>query len=159
MPNYRRLKISGGTFFFTLCLADRRADTLVTHINHFREAYRLMAVRYPFETVALCVLPDHVHMVWALPEGDSDYSTRINQLKGQFTRRLPDDLKAEGRKRERGIWQARYWEHAIRDEAEQAEYVQYTDYNALKHGLVEHPCDWPFSTWRRNNDAGRRAAG
>ena len=94
MPNYRRLFVPGGTYAFTVCLADRRADTLVRYIDNFRDAWRDMKTRRPVETIAACILPDHFHVIWTLPEGDFDYPARFNHLKGGFTRRLPDELKS-----------------------------------------------------------------
>jgi len=151
MPNYRRLRVPGGIYSFTLCLADRRKDTLVSHIATFRRAYSDMVDRAPIETLAICILPDHLHMMWMLPDGDDDFISRINHLKGSFTRALPDRLKSDGRRGERGIWQPRYWEHHIRNETDFDEHVAYIHFNPVKHGLVREIEDWPFSSWHRDN--------
>ena len=156
MPNYRRLFVPGGTYAFTVCLADRRADTLVRYIDNFRDAWRDMKTRRPVETIAACILPDHFHVIWTLPEDDFDYPARFNHLKGGFTRRLPDELKSDGRKRERGIWQRRYWEHLIRDERDLAAHMDYVHWNPVKHGYVSDPADWPHSTWHRYKDEWNR---
>lgn len=149
MPEYRRRFVEGGTFFFTLALADRRKNTLVRHISHVREAWRDVAHRHPFETVAAVVLPDHMHVVIALPAGDRDYVNRISRFKAGVTTRLPEPEKGAGRKGERGVWQPRYWEHAIRDDADLANHVHYIHFNPVKHGHVDDMDDWPFSTWHR----------
>ncbi len=149
MPEYRRLFVPGGTYFFTLCLADRRADTLVRHVDALRAAYRKCVVAAPVETLAICILPDHLHMVWRLPDGDHDFSSRIGQFKGAFTRALPDTAKQEGRKRERGIWQQRFWEHAIRDETDLENHVNYIHFNPVRHGHVRDMDEWPWSSWHR----------
>jgi REP element-mobilizing transposase RayT len=65
MPNYRRAKINGGTFFFTVILADRSSNLLIEEIDRLRQAYRVVQEPRPFETIAICVLPDHIHAVWA----------------------------------------------------------------------------------------------
>lgn len=115
MPEYRRLYADGGTYFLTLCLEDRRSDLLIREIEHLRASWRAVAAARPFETVAAVVLPEHLHFVWRLPDDDHDFPRRIAQFKAGFTRRLPDEAKGTGRKRKRGVWQSRYWEHCIRD--------------------------------------------
>ena len=151
MPNYRRAKIEGGTFFFTLTLADRSSDLLVREINRFRRIYGQVQERRPFESVAMCVLPDHLHAIWSLPLGDSDFATRWNLIKSGFTRGLPAALRSPSKiaKREKGIWQRRYWEHVIRDDADLARHVDYIHFNPVKHGLVSRVCDWPHSSFHR----------
>ena len=76
MPDYRRAKVNGSAFFFTVVLAERSSTLLVDKIDRLRNAYRLVRERRPFETIAICVLPDHIHAIWSLPEGDADFSTR-----------------------------------------------------------------------------------
>ncbi len=149
MPNYRRLFVPGGTYFFTLNLSDRRSDLLVRRIGLLRESWRDVIRVWPMETLAAVILPDHMHLVVSLPEGDTDYPARLRLLKSGFTRRLPDTDKSEGRKGERGVWQRRYWEHAIRDEADLEAHVNYVHYNPVKHGYVTEMDDWPHSTWAR----------
>lgn len=149
MPNYRRLYIPGGSFFFTLTLAERKLDLLVRHIELLRASWRDVVKTWPFETVAAVILPDHLHIVLTLPQGDNDYPTRLRLLKHHFTKSLPEAIKSTGRKGERGIWQRRYWEHAIRDEADLEAHVNHIHYNPVKHGLVASMDDWPYSTWHR----------
>jgi len=88
MPNYRRANVRGGVFFFTVVLADRSSNLLIEEIDRLRKAYRTVHERRPFETIAICVLPDHIHAVWALPEDDPDFSTRWNLIKAGFSRGL-----------------------------------------------------------------------
>lgn len=149
MPDYRRLYIPGGTYFFTVNLHDRSARYLTENIHHLRAAWRDVMVSKPFETLAAVVLPDHMHMLWTLPEGDADFSTRLRLIKAGFTRRLPEGLKATGRKGTRRIWQNRFWEHAIRDERDLETHVDYIHFNPVRHGYVKEIADWPFSTWHR----------
>jgi putative transposase len=152
MSRYRRLKIEGGTFFFTLTLADRGTDLLVHHIEHLRRVYADVQKRLPFETVAICILPDHIHALWRLPQGDADYASRLSRFKAAFSRGLAPAStlsKSKIAKREKGIWQRRYWEHAIRDDTDFERHVGYIHYNPVKHGLVEHVADWPFSSFHR----------
>jgi putative transposase len=152
MSRYRRLKIEDGAFFFTLALADRNSDLLVRHIERLRRAYAEVEKRRPFETVAICILPDHIHALWRLPEDDTDYAVRWSLLKSSFSRGIPAaKIRSVSKitKREKGIWQRRYWEHAIRDDTDFERHVNYIHYNPVKHGLVTRVADWPFSSFHR----------
>jgi putative transposase len=111
MPNYRRIWIPGGTYFFTVALADRQSALLTTHIAELRTAFRIARLARPFATDAIVVLPDHIHAIWTLPPGDADYATRWSHIKAMFSRALPASERpsaSRSRKRERGIWQRRY---------------------------------------------------
>jgi putative transposase len=152
MARYRRAKVEGGTFFFTVALADRSSDLLVRHIDRLRKVYKSVQDLYPFETIAICVLPDHLHAVWSLPEGDGDFPLRWNLIKSGFSRGLTADPRRSSSKiakREKGIWQRRYWEHTIRDEADLARHIDYIHFNPVKHGYVSRACDWPHSSFGR----------
>jgi len=98
--------------------------------------------------VAAVVLPEHLHFLWRLPDDEHDFPTRIAQLKAGFTRALPEPVKGKGRKRERGVWQSRYWEHLIRDGEDLDRHVDYIHFSPVKHGLVDEPDDWPYSTYK-----------
>ncbi len=157
MPEYRRNRVPGATYFFTVNLLDRRSDLLVTHIDPLREAVRKVRRRSPFHIDAWVVLPDHMHCLWTLPEGDSDFPRRWWAMKVAFSKSLPDAEQRSPvmlRRGERGIWQRRYWEHTIRDERDYAAHMDYIHFNPVKHGLVERPGDWPFSSFRRCVAAG-----
>jgi len=151
MPNYRRADIKGGVFFFTVVLADRSSTLLTKEIDRLRSAYRAVCERRPFETIAVCVLPDHIHALWALPEHDGDFASRWNLIKGGFSRGLEARPRSPSQvlKREKGIWQRRYWEHAIRDDADLARHVDYIHFNPVKLGHVTRVVDWPYSSFHR----------
>jgi len=153
MSNYRRVRVPGGTYFFTVNLLERRRRLLVEHIDILRMAFRVTQGRLPFENIAVVVLPDHLHCVWRLPEGDDDYSNRWSQIKSQFSRRLELDeyrSKLRSKKRERGVWQRRFWEHSIVDADDLNHHVNYVYINPLKHGYVTKVCDWPYSSFHRD---------
>lgn len=152
MPNYRRERIAGATYFFTVTLADRRSSLLVDEIALLRQVYVKASKRMPFKTVAICVLSDHLHAIWELPEDDRDCSQRWALIKSQFSRALPAMATAsasKSRRREKGIWQRRFWEHRIRDEDDLARHVDYIHFNPVKHGLVTQVGDWPYSSFHR----------
>jgi putative transposase len=158
MSRYRRARIEGGTFFFTIALADRSADLLVQHIDRLREAYKFAADHHPFETIAICILPDHLHAIWSLPTADSNFALRWSIIKGKFSRGLPNsDLRSQSQieKRDKGIWQRRYWEHAIRNDDDLARHIDYVHYNPVKHGHVSQVQDWPYSSFHRYVKEGR----
>jgi putative transposase len=152
MSRYRRAKIDGGALFFTVTLADRTRDLLVRHVDRLREVYASVQTSHPFETIAICVLPDHLHAIWSLPPGDADFSGRWSLIKSGFSRGLPSDPRRSASKmakREKGIWQRRYREHAIRDDNDLARHVDYIHFNPVKHGYVSRVADWPHSTFHR----------
>jgi putative transposase len=152
MSRYRRAKIEGGALFFTLTLADRSSDLLVREIDRLRRAYKVVQNRRPFETIAICVLPDHLHALWLLPEGDADFASRWSLFKSAFSCGLPaagSRSVSKIAKREKGVWQRRYWEHAIRNDADLERHVDYIHYNPVKHGLVSRVQDWPHSSFHR----------
>ncbi|WP_026602894.1 REP-associated tyrosine transposase [Methylomonas sp. 11b] len=151
MSNYRRYRIPGGTYFFTVNLLERHSnDLLVRHIDTLREVVRHTRKRWPFHIDAWVVLPDHLHCVWTLPQGDEDNANRWRVIKQAFSKALPaTENRSASRiaRGERGIWQRRFWEHMITDEADYAAHIDYCHINPLKHGLVKHVNDWPYSTF------------
>ncbi len=152
MSRYRRSKIDAGVLFFTVTIADRSSDLLARHVERLRRVYTSVQQSYPFKTIAICVLPDHLHAVWSLPPGDANFPLRWSLIKSGFSRGLASDPRrtmSKIAKREKGIWQRRYWEHVIRDDNDLARHVDYIHFNPVKHGYVSRVADWPHSTFRR----------
>jgi REP-associated tyrosine transposase len=157
MPNYRRAFVPGGCWFFTVNLLERRQTLLVDRIASLREAVAAVRQSHAFTIDAFVVLPDHLHAIWSLPPDDCDFSMRWLLIKSRFARSLPTrERLGAGRvaRHERGIWQRRFWEHLIRDEADYARHVEYCYINPLKHGLVARVRDWPYSSFHRDVRAG-----
>ena len=165
MPNYIRPKVAGSTVFFTVVLAQRGGDLLVREVGRFREAVAVTLRERPVEIEAWVVLPDHLHAVWTMPEGDRDYSRRWGAIKARFSMSMrragftppPPIGRANGgvnpalrRKGEVGLWQPRFWEHHIRDQADFDAHVRYCWGNPVKHGFVEKAADWPYSSIHRD---------
>ena len=174
MSDYVRPKVSGRTVFFTVCLADRDSSLLVDHIERLRVAVRQTMATHPFDIVAWVTMPDHIHCVWRLPVGDLDYSRRWGSIKGRFTR----DIRRSGRgpapnlpvvnrgryaglkpgpranRRECAIWQRRFWEHHIRDKRDLDAHIRYCWLNPVRHGLVQRPMDWEYSSIHRDRRLG-----
>jgi putative transposase len=147
MPNYRRVYIPGGCYFFTLVTFQRRRLLgTAEQIALLREAFRRVQATRPFAIEAAVVLPDHLHCIWRLPPDDADYSGRWREIKKAFSSAvgLPSDAR-----RVRPVWQRRFWEHAIRDDEDRRRHLDYIHYNPVRHGLVSRAADWPFSSFRR----------
>jgi len=130
---------------------------LVDHVGALREAVRQTMAERPFRIDAWVVLPDHLHAVWTLPEGDADYSVRWRLIKARFSQELPVGRlrNSHEARQERGVWQRRFWEHHLRDEADLAAHIRYCWWNPVKHGLADRPEDWTFSSVHRDVRDGR----
>jgi putative transposase len=158
MPRYLRPHVTGASIFFTVALADRSSRLLVERVDVLRQAVRETLRERPFGIDAFVVLPDHLHCVWTMPAGDADFSVRWKEIKAGFTKALgqtrprSDSKIAKG---EAGIWQRRFWDHHIRDEADHAAHVRYCWINPVKHGFVERAADWPYSSIHRDVREGR----
>jgi putative transposase len=157
MPDYRRYFVPGGTYFFTLVTAERAslfADAAARTLLGVK--MREQRGEAPFETVAAVLMPDHLHVIWTLPTGDSEYPERWRAIKAAFTaewmsRGNKEQPVSDGyrRQRRRGIWQPRFIEHTIRDETDLLHHADYIHYNPVKHSYVRRPCDWPWSSFHR----------
>jgi putative transposase len=152
MTNYRRNLLAGGSFFFTVNLAERHLHLLREHIEGLRNAFRETRRLHPFTIDAMVVLPDHLHTLWTLPEDDADFATRWRLIKSAFSRSLATGERvsaSRAAKGGRGIWQRRYWEHTIRDDNDFARHADYIHINPVKHRLVSRVRDWPYSSFHR----------
>lgn len=157
MSEYRRLKDPGTTVFLTIVtynraqfLLDRLAlDCLISAHRHTRSRLNYLMEAY-------CILPDHFHVMLTLPRNESDYSLRMRTFKTEFTRiylargGLEQPVSRSGKaRRERGIWQRRFWEHTIRDINDYKQHLDYIHHNAVKHGLVDKAGKWSWSSFQR----------
>ncbi len=152
MPDYRRHRVPGGTYFFTINLLERRSDFLVRHVDALRAAVKRTGEDRPFHIDAWVVLPDHMHCIITLPPGDDDCSNRIKAIKIRFVRAMPPHERRSAvrvTKGERGIWQRRFWEHVVRDDEDYARHIDYIHYNPVKHGCASAVVAWPYSTFHR----------
>jgi putative transposase len=157
MPDYRRWRVCGGTYFFTV-VAHRRRRILVDELARrcLRESIRKTRLERPFRVDAVVLLPDHLHAMWTLPQGDCDYSTRWQLIKRRFTEAYlasggVESPQSQGRaaKGDRGVWQERFFEHTVRDETDMRRCADYIHVNPLKHRLVDRVVDWPWSSFHR----------
>ena len=157
---YRRTKIKGGTYFFTVVTQNRRPflcqpDNVVL----LRQALQYTMQRHPMEIDAFVLLPDHLHSIWTLPDDDHNFSMRWRLIKSYFSRYCQDSYQnsvstSRQNKQERAFWQRRFWEHMIRDDQDFINHVEYIHYNPVKHGLVAAPKEWEYSSFHRYVQAG-----
>lgn len=162
MPQYRRSHSQGATYFFTVVSFNRRkilCDNPVRQAT--REAVKQVRQILPFDIEAWVTLPDHIHALWTLPDDDHDFGKRWGMIKRHVTQQCPEyraspsiQSSSNIKRYESGIWQRRFWEHQIRDDADFAAHMDYLHFNPAKHGLVERIADWPYSTFHRYVDRG-----
>ncbi|HNO78024.1 MAG TPA: transposase [Phycisphaerae bacterium] len=158
MPQYRRKREPGASYFFTVVTQNRRPifnDPSARSL--LRRAFEKTDNQMPFELWAIVLLPDHLHCIWNLPEGDSDFSARWSAIKRTFSQRWIElvgntttQFKSHRKHRELGVWQRRFWEHQIRNETEMYIYRDYIHFNPVKHGYVAEPSDWEWSSVHRH---------
>lgn len=147
MGDYRRTFVKGGCYFFTAVTFERRRLLVRnSQLDRLRHGLRTVMVSHPFRLEAIVVLPDHLHCIWTLPEGDADFSTRWRLLKRHFSAASSLPTRRNGAK---PVWQSRFWEHLIRDEEDFRRHLDYIHYNPVKHGYVNAPAQWAYSSFTR----------
>ncbi|MFH0780659.1 MAG: transposase [Pseudomonadota bacterium] len=157
MSTYRRIKAQGGTYFFTVVTYRRQRFLCDEPVRTaLREAIREVQAACPFTIDGWVLLPDHLHCIWTLPEGDGDFSKRWAMMKRFVSKRCGSELlreewltESKRKRNESTIWQRRYWEYMISDEGDFLRHMDYLHYNPVKHGLVQSVKDWPYSTFHR----------
>ena len=151
MVNYRRNRVAGGTFFFTVNLFDRRKTILLDHVDLLRRIVIDVKTKLPFVIDAMVVLPDHWHAVWTMPPHDFNYAKRLRLVKARFTKEILQTGVniAKDDRCEYKLWQKRYWEHTIRNDRDFEVHVNYVHINPVNHGYVARAIDWPHSTIHR----------
>jgi putative transposase len=143
----------GGTYFFTVNLLNRRGRLLVEHIDVLRAAFASAKRRWPFDIVAVVVLPEHLHCIWRLPSDCDDNGKCWGHIKTFFSRHMPKhERRSKSRvdRHERGVWQRRFWEHVITNDDDLKHHINYIYLNPVKHGYVKHVNDWPYSSFHRD---------
>jgi putative transposase len=145
MSDYRRAYVPGGCYFFTV-VTHRRQKVFADdrNVKRLRDGFRRPMDKHPFQIDAIVILPDHLHTVWRLPDGDADFSLRWRLIKHYLASGI---AAAANRRGEKAVWQRRFWEHVIRDEGDWRNHVDYIHYNPVKHGYVKRPGDWPWSSF------------
>jgi putative transposase len=147
MSNYRRSQTAGASYFFTVVTLHRKkiltSDNTITIL---RDAFRKIKTEKPFEIEAIVILPDHLHCIWNMPEGDADYSNRWREIKKYVTKRI---TTVRNKRKAGNIWQPRFWEHQIRDQRDWRNHMDYIHFNPVKHGYVNAPVLWQYSSFHK----------
>lgn len=156
MARYRRARVAGGTYFFTVVTERRQRVLVLPEVRAaLRAAIENVRVARPFDIKGWVLLPDHIHAIWTLPADDADFATRWRLIKSHVTRQCAFLFNADFQTRNRAakhcgtLWQHRYWEHLQRDEADLRQHLNYLHWNPVKHGLVQRVADWPWSSFHR----------
>jgi len=145
MSQYRRAFIPGGCFFFTLVTHKRhKYFAEKNNVNRLREAFHRIKQKHPFTIDAITILPDHLHTIWRLPNGDTNYSLRWRLIKHFVATGIKNN---SNHRNEKQIWQRRFWEHVIRNEKDWRNHIDYIHYNPVKHGYVSCPSAWQYSSY------------
>ncbi|MBE9561513.1 MAG: transposase [Proteobacteria bacterium] len=150
MSNYIRYRVSGGCYFFTVNLLERKQKLLTENIELLRHTFRKTKQQHPFKIDAIVILPEHLHCILTLPPNDNDFSGRWRMIKKIFSKQLPKTEYLSNtriKRNERGIWQRRFWEHIIRDQQDYQQHIDYIHYNPVKHGWVTKVIDWKYSSF------------
>jgi putative transposase len=155
MATFRRSLVPGATYFFTLNSYQRRKVlTEPPFYSALKQALRQVKAEHPFSIDAFVLLPDHLHCIWTLPPNDANYALRWNLIKRMVSQATRNDLTpllsaSRIKRKELGLWQRRFWEHQIRDDADFVRHVDYIHWNPMKHGHVSRVTDWPYSSFHR----------
>jgi putative transposase len=143
MSHYRRVRIQGGSYFFTVNLSDRRSTLLTDEHDLLKKSLQSIKRKHPFKLHGWVVLPDHLHCIWTLPAKDTDYPGRWREIKKAFTNACRNKYRTFPAQ----LWQPRFWEHTIRNQTDFKNHFDYIHFNPVKHGYVEQVKNWPYSSF------------
>jgi putative transposase len=146
---YHRYFQPGGTFFFTVVTYNRNPIfTKRNAILLFNQSIDHVQDKHPFINIAYCICPDHIHMIWTMPDNDTDYPMRWRLIKSHFSHHwVNTGIVSQRNIYNSSIWQNRYWEHFIRNELDLKNHIEYIHFNPVKHGYVEAPSQWVHSSF------------
>ena len=148
--NYKRYFIPNSMVFITIVTYNRK-QFLLEYINLIKQSLNYAKSKIMFNIVAIAILKDHIHII-IKPKVINEYPNIVKYFKTYFSRQINIDNSnlSEGKKhkKEKGVWQSRYWAHIILDENDLYKHIDYIHYNPMKHYNVA-PRDWKFSTFMR----------
>lgn len=155
MSNYRRARITGSTVFFTVNSYQRRPIFIEPNFRLvLRHAIQQTRLAFPFKINALVLLPDHLHCIWTLPIDDNNIPIRWSMIKRLVSKEVGSQYSMQNisrtKRNETTVWQRRYWEHHILNEADYTAHINYCYWNPVKHGFVSAVNNWEFSTFHRD---------
>ena len=151
---YKRLFVKN-TYIFITIVTSKRRKILINNIDILKRALKQTISHFNYEIYAICVLPDHLHML-IKPYETKDYPKIIQQIKRYFSNNIDKEqienytlTNSNINRKECDIWQKRYWEHTIRDESDLNKHLDYIHYNPVKHGYVNKAKDWKYSSFKK----------
>jgi len=122
---------------------------LIQNIKNLRQTF--LDTNYKFKIIAGCVMPEHIHFI-IKPENINELSKIIKSIKYNFSKSLPKSNNLSDslhKRKEKGIWQRRFYDHIIRKEDDLYRHLDYIHYNPIKHGIVQKAKDWDFSSFNK----------
>jgi len=150
MTAYRRLRLAGATYEFTVCLQDPESRALVGHVGLLRQAWARTLAELPVRRQVVVVLPARLNAIWTEPLDDALFPERWRRIKARFSHAVGGDFaprESMRARRERGLWQRRFWEHCLRDSADLDRALEQCRMAPVRAGLVSRPEDWPYGSF------------
>jgi putative transposase len=148
--NYKRYFIPNSMVFITIVTYNRK-EFLLDYIDLIKRSFKYTKTKISFNIVAIVILKNHIHLILQ-PENINDYPNIIKYFKTYFSRNINIDNSdlTEGKKhkKEKGIWQSRYWAHIILDENDLNKHIDYIHFNPMKHYNIA-PKDWEYSSFKK----------
>ncbi len=152
--NYHRLFIPNSLIFATIVTSKRR-PILIDNIKLLRKALIKAIHNYNCKIISICILSDHIHLILK-PYDIKDYPFFIKQFKTYFSKNFDINQlndyalsKSNIDKKERDIWQRRYFEHTIISQEDLNRHIDYIHFNPIKHKLVNSIKDWKYSSFHK----------
>jgi len=149
--DYRRVFVENSCVHLII-VAYNRSPIFLEHVNLLKKSFKNAKQFFSFEIIAICVLPTHIHLL-IKPKRIEDYPKIITSIKYYFSRNFTVGVETPTygylNKKEKGLFQRRFYEHTIRTEEELNNHINYIHYNPVKHNLVDKVRDWEFSSFHR----------
>jgi putative transposase len=152
MVGYRRHKPRNpDSEFFLTIVTNKRKNWFTTEadLKIALDGIDVIRKRYGLKFIAWVILPEHLH--WLIEPCDADYSKVVFS----FKRHVSCHYRRRGFVPKGGkFWQDRFWEHTVRDDDDRERCVEYIHYNPVKHGIVNAPRDWKYSSFNKYVERG-----
>lgn len=158
MPEYRRWRIPGSKVFLTIVTYQRMPIFKdAQNAARLMDCFQHVLQNHSASLVAYVILPDHIHLILQTGAEISNYSVIVKEVKRRFTKSIESSVpvnRSRAMRKERGVWQRRFWEHTIRDEDELGSLIGYIHSNPVRHGYVILAKEWPYSSFQAYADDG-----
>jgi putative transposase len=155
MANYRRVFLDGYSYYLTI-VTYRRNPILLENLSLLRRAFAYSKERFDYRIEAIVILPDHFHMI-ITPRDAGEYPAIVSTIKRYFSQHCDPKYYAHMaqsasryKRRLKPIWQKRFFEHTIRSEKDFFEKIRYMYHNPVKHGYVDDPAHWAYSSFSKD---------